>query len=251
MEVTGTQAQPRPAAPLASDAASATEAPLASDAALGSPATTSRPDLTVDDLVGKARAGDREAFSDLVVRFQDVVYNIIHQRLGDADASLDAAQETFVNAYSGIATFRGEASFKSWLLAISLREAENQRRKKRRQLPAGALNGQDPPARQPSPGTAPRGDDDAALVRRALREADEDDAQLILLRDVENLSYLEIAEALGVPIGTVKSGLSRARARLRTALEAPLVPLDSGIISSSMSRPPSGVAEARKTGEDH
>jgi RNA polymerase sigma-70 factor (ECF subfamily) len=180
--------------------------------------------VDVPALVARSRTGDREAFSALVLRFQDVVYNIIHQRLGDADAALDAAQETFVNAYSGIATFRGEASFKSWLLAIALREAENQRRKKKRQLPAGGLNGVDPADRGPSPDHGASSDDDAALVRRALREADEDDARLILLRDLENLSYLEIAEALGVPIGTVKSGLSRARARLRTALERALEP---------------------------
>lgn len=175
-------------------------------------------------LVARSRSGDREAFSALVLRFQDIVYNIIHQRLGDADAALDAAQETFVNAYSGIATFRGEASFKSWLLAIALREAENQRRKKRRQLPAGALNGVDPHDHQPGPDHGASSEDDAALVRRALQDADEDDARLILLRDLENLSYLEIAEALGVPVGTVKSGLSRARARLRVSLERALEP---------------------------
>ncbi|MBI3726576.1 hypothetical protein HY251_21840, partial [bacterium] len=106
------------------------------------------PEMTGDDvpaLVGRSRTGDREAFSVLVERFQDVVYNMIHQRLGDPHLALDAAQETFVNAFLGLSGFRGEASFKSWLLSIALREAENQRRKRNRQLPAGALApGMDP-----------------------------------------------------------------------------------------------------------
>ena len=87
--------------------------------------------MTADDvpaLVVRSRSGDRDAFSVLVERFQDVVYNMIHQRLGDSHLALDAAQETFVNAFLGLPGFRGEASFKSWLCSIALREAEKQRR---------------------------------------------------------------------------------------------------------------------------
>lgn len=214
MEVTGTRVQPR----TASSEAPAETAPATSP---GTAPARSAGDPEVEALVARSRDGDREAFSELVVRFQDVVYNIIHQRLGDADASLDAAQEAFVKAYSGLSKFRGESSFKCWLLTISLREAENQRRKRKRQLPAGELAGVDPPAHEPAPGSWLEVSDDVASVRRALAEADEHDAQLILLRDVEDLSYQEIADALGVALGTVKSGLSRARARLRAALEQP------------------------------
>jgi RNA polymerase sigma-70 factor (ECF subfamily) len=176
----------------------------------------------VDDtaaLVSRSRQGDREAFSTLVVRLQDVVYNLCYQRLSDAEAALDAAQEAFVKAFAALESYRGEASFKSWVCAIALREAENQRRKRVRQLPATALVDQDPRDGGPPPDASLESQDEVALVRRTLTEVDEEDAQLILLRDIENLSYLEIAEALGVPLGTVKSGLNRARARLKVALE--------------------------------
>ncbi len=171
-------------------------------------------------LVARSRDGDREAFSALVVRFQDVVYNLCQKRLPqDSEAALDAAQEAFVKAWNALASYRQEASFKSWLCAIALREAENQRRKRKRQLPGGALADHDPSDNGPPPSSAIEADDDVALVRRTLGEVDEEDARLILLRDIENMSYLEIAEALGVPLGTVKSSLSRARARLKVALE--------------------------------
>jgi RNA polymerase sigma-70 factor (ECF subfamily) len=173
------------------------------------------------DLVARSRGGDRDAFSELVRRFQDLVYNIISQRLSDADAALDAAQETFVKAYSNLASFRGESSFKCWLLSIALREAENQRRRRHRQLRAVALADRDPADGSPGPGAGIEVSDDVARVRSALAEAEEHDARLILLRDVEDLSYAEIAETLGVAVGTVKSGLSRARARLRAAIESP------------------------------
>ncbi len=185
-------------------------------------------------LVKKSRTGDREAFSALVIQFQDVVYNMIYQRLGDADSALDAAQETFVKAFAQLASFKGESSFKTWLLSIALNEAENQRRAKKKHR-AGSLDGQDGVAasladRGPSPTADVETRDEVALVQRALQQADEEDAKLILLRDLENLSYLEIAEVLGVPLGSVKSGLNRARARLRATLER--------VLTSSVLAPP-------------
>jgi RNA polymerase sigma-70 factor (ECF subfamily) len=181
----------------------------------------------VSALVEKSRAGDREAFSSLVLLHQDAVYNMAFQRLGDADAALDAAQETFVKAFSQLAKFRGESSFKTWLLSIALNEAANQHRSRRRHR-AGSLEGREGvlpiPDQTPSPTAALETLDEVALVQRALQEADEDDAKLILLRDLENLSYGEIATVLQVPVGTVKSGLNRARGRLRAALERSMAP---------------------------
>lgn len=187
----------------------------------------------VPGLVKRSRSGDREAFSTLVIQFQDTVYNMVYQRLGDAEAALDAAQETFVKAFSQLDKFRGESSFKTWLLSIALNEAENQRRTKKKHR-AGRLDGSEGDARPiadrgPEPSADVEMRDEVALVQRALHEADEEDAKLILLRDLENLSYLEISEALQVPVGTVKSGLNRARARLRVALER--------VLSSSVSAP--------------
>src|SRR5579871_832046 len=181
--------------------------------------TDSSPLPDVPALVGRSRTGDREAFSMLVERFQDVVYNMIHQRLGDPHLALDAAQETFVNAFLGLSSFRGDASFKTWLLTIALREAENQRRKRNRQLPARPLtDGMDPRDGSESPLHAAAAGDRVALVREALAEADEDDARLILLKDMEDMTYVEISGALGIPVGTVKSGLSRARTRLHAKI---------------------------------
>jgi len=185
--------------------------------------------MTQDDvsaLVKKSRSGDKDAFSTLVVQFQDVVYNMAFRRLGDADAALDAAQETFVKAFSTLEKFRGESSFRTWLLAIALREAENQRRSKTRQLrrarPIG--QGEEFAANGAQPAASAEVADDVLALERALQEADAEDAKLILLRDIENLTYLEISEALEVPLNTVRSGLHRARARLRAALERVVAP---------------------------
>jgi RNA polymerase sigma-70 factor, ECF subfamily len=177
-------------------------------------------DVDVPALVKRSRQGDRDAFSALVVRFQDDVYNIVLQRLGDREAAFDAAQETFVKAFESLGTFQGRSAFKSWLLAIALNEAENQRRKRRRDVsPAqdAIINGLADGGRSPS--SSAEHEDDMALLHRVLEAADADDARLILLRDLENLSYSDIAEALSVPVGTVKSGIHRARLRLRAAFE--------------------------------
>ncbi|HZU97642.1 MAG TPA: sigma-70 family RNA polymerase sigma factor [Planctomycetota bacterium] len=172
----------------------------------------------VSALVQKSRAGDKHAFSALVVRFQDLVYNIIHQRLGDADATFDAAQETFVKAFTSLDKLRADASFKAWLLAIALREAENVRRRAKRGPRIGG-DVREAVDQGPLPSSHAESAEDVLLVRRALEEASEEDARLVLLRDLENLSYAEIADALGIPIGSVRSGLHRARARIRVALE--------------------------------
>ncbi len=178
-------------------------------------------------LVKRSRSGDKDAFSNLVVRFQDAVYNMAYRRLGDADAALDASQETFVKAFSSLEKFRGESSFKTWLLAIALREAENQKRTKARQLRrARPFQREDelPSSGGPSPSLPAEVADDVAQVERALLEADSEDAKIILLRDVENLSYQEISEVLEVPLNTVRSSLHRARGKLRAALERPMSP---------------------------
>jgi RNA polymerase sigma-70 factor (ECF subfamily) len=176
-------------------------------------------EVDVPTLVTRSRKGDREAFSALVLHFQDAVYNIVLRRLGDRDAAFDAAQETFVKAFESLAKFEGRSAFKSWLLSIALNEAENQRRKRRREVPAGGALELGIEDKGPPPSSSLELEDDVALLHRVLAEADAEDARLILLRDLEDLSYAEIAEALSIPIGTVKSGIHRARLRIREAFE--------------------------------
>ncbi len=178
------------------------------------------------DLVKAAAAGDREAFDDLVGRYQGQIVNLARAMTGgDADVD-DMAQEIFVRAWRSLARFRGEAAFRTWLYGIALNviRTHRTRRSRLRTLlwspPAETLDDPLERVRDEDPGVEQkivmRDAIDRALSRlpAGLREA-------LVLRDVQGLEYREIAAALGVPVGTVESRIFRARQRLRPLL-APL-----------------------------
>lgn len=199
----------------------------------------SRPeaDPALDDLLRRAQAGELVAFNGLVLRFQDAVYSLVVRMLGQREAAEDVTQEAFVAAWQHLATFRG-GSFRSWLFTIAANRARDELRRRGRR-PSVSLDAArddpdradlDPPDRGPSPeGVAEQAELRAAL-ETALRELPDDWREVVVLSDIHGLDYAEIAQATGVAVGTVKSRLSRARARLRT------IALASGELSEAAQR---------------
>jgi RNA polymerase sigma-70 factor (ECF subfamily) len=182
-----------------------------------------------DALVTASRRGDRAAFSDLVTRHQDRVYRLCVRWLGDPNLAEETAQDVFLSAWRAIGNFRSEARFDTWLRRITVNKCRNRRlshlrraRDRHDSLEGDPNTDERPPLQlvHGGPGPAARLDRTEAqdLLNRALSELDDDHRAVVLLRDLEDLTYEEIAELLDVPRGTVKSRLHRARVALAAQL---------------------------------
>ena len=188
--------------------------------------------MTDAQLVERALAGSEDGFRTLVSRHQRSVYNLLARMLRNPALAEDLAQETFLKAFSALASFRRGAAFSTWLYAIALNQVRTEYRRRKSvkgqamlSLDAAAGPGDDPDGRPSEPaGTGPGPADEAsrkeeaALLHRALSRLDEEYREAVVLRDLEGLSYEEIAEAVGVPPGTVRSRIHRGRAALREIL---------------------------------
>jgi RNA polymerase sigma-70 factor (ECF subfamily) len=191
------------------------------------------PDL---DLLEAFRAGDQGAFDLLVDRHQTRVYRLCVRLLGDRDAALDAAQESFVKAWRALPRFQGNARFSTWLTRISINQCRNELRKRGTVKHTRPLSlddrvpGTDVARIATLEGDAPtplermRGSEVAQAFARALDALDPDSREVLMLTEVESLSYERIAEVLDVPTGTVRSRLHRARAEVRRRMAAVLDP---------------------------
>ncbi|CAN5829446.1 RNA polymerase sigma factor RpoE [soil metagenome] len=175
------------------------------------------------DLAGRAARGDVDAYSEIVRRYQQLAFRTAYLITRHPEEAEDAAQEAFIKAYRALPRFRVGSSFRPWLLRIVANEAQNRRRSAGRRL---ALTRRLVLSR-PSAGAAPSAER-AALTdesHRALLEAVDrlpyGDRLIITCRYFLDLPEAETAEMLGIARGTVKSRLSRARARLRRELGAP------------------------------
>jgi RNA polymerase sigma-70 factor (ECF subfamily) len=176
-----------------------------------------------DALVAAAQRGDHAAFTGIVQRYQRAVYRIAYGLTRNASDSDDLAQETFLRAYQAIGRFRVGEPLYPWLSRIAVNLAYSLFRRRRRR-PEDSIEplveagrewaGPDDPARE-------AGERDAVEhMQRAFAELSDDHQAVLVLRVVEGLSYDEISQALEVPVGTVMSRLSRARAELRAKVEA-------------------------------
>jgi RNA polymerase sigma-70 factor (ECF subfamily) len=185
-------------------------------------------------LVSAAQRGDIDSFNALVRLYEGRVYNLSYRMLGDADSAADASQEAFLSAYRNLRAFRG-GSFRSWLLRIATNACYDALRLRKRR-PAISLDmavdedADESPLQIPDESSGP----DELILRRELASAiqtglgelPEDQRMTVVLSDIEGLSYDEIAQITGTNLGTVKSRLSRGRARLRDVLRAgELLPL--------------------------
>jgi RNA polymerase sigma-70 factor (ECF subfamily) len=172
------------------------------------------------DLISSARKGDLNAFNQLVLLYQSRVYNLAYRILGDTDAAEDVTQEAFISAYGSIRGFKG-GSFKAWILRIVTNACydEIRRRKRRPTTSLEALFISDyADYQEESPEEEALRSELNSLLQEGIETLPPDQRITLVLSDVEGMSYKEIAEVTKVSIGTVKSRLSRGRARLRDFL---------------------------------
>ena len=174
------------------------------------------------DLVGRARRGDREAFTQLIVQYQVPLYNMALRMVGGPDDAADIAQESFLRAWEKIRTLR-DAPFKSWLFQIAANLCYDHFRRGRRY---GVMPEEDQTGNvvglgitTPDPQERAEASERNKLVRESIEALEHDMRIAIILRDVNGMAYDEIAGVLRVPLGTVKSRIARARAQVQERLQ--------------------------------
>ncbi len=193
------------------------------------------PDGTDVELVERAQRGDKRAFEMLVVKYQRRIERLIARMVRDVDLVQDIAQESFIRAYRALPQFRGDAAFYTWLYRIAVNTAKKAMVDLKRDLlvtessRAGANDDDDETSRverELTTGETPEGllasKEIAEAVNAAIEALSPDLRQAITLREIEGLSYEEIAELMNCPIGTVRSRIFRAREAISLRLR-PLV----------------------------
>ena len=173
-------------------------------------------------LVERARAGDQEAFAELVRSHQDDMYTLAFRLTADRDLAADVAQEAMIRAWRGIGGFRGDASFSTWLYRITANTAWTLRARRRRRAWLPLELAERVPAPQTPESHPETAGDTEALRRRlvtALARLPAGARQVVVLKDVEGMSHVEIAATLGITTTAAKVRLHRARLRLRRLLE--------------------------------
>lgn len=178
-------------------------------------------DSTSDaDYVRRLQRGETEAFEMLVRRHEKTIFNLVYRMLGDYDEAAEVSQEVFLSAYRAIGQFRGDANFSTWLYRIALNHTSTRRKTLiRRQQRNVAIEDTEPVRDlQPGPAEAMEKKEIRERVQRALNSLEPDDATVILLRDLQDIPYEEVARLLEIPVGTVKSRLHRARQALKSQL---------------------------------
>jgi RNA polymerase sigma-70 factor (ECF subfamily) len=180
------------------------------------------------ELVTELQAGSETAFDWLVTHYHGPVYNLILSMLGDGSDAADGTQEVFLKAFRGIRSFRQGSSLKTWLYRIAIREALNHKRWFKRHLQKNVSIDAEPEEGHhpieiedlgPTPFEQLASHEIQAAVQGALQQIQEVFRGAVILRDLEGLSYEEIAEVLECSVGTVKSRILRGRRALRDLLE--------------------------------
>ena len=194
-------------------------------------------------LLKQAQNGDRTAYGQIVLTYQDRLYNAVLRLVGDADEAAEVTQEAFTRGLMKIDSFRGEASAYTWLFRIAMNLAISQLRKVQRHRTfsldrpspngngrRGSGTGTEDQAsglvdrvsqdRAPSPAEAAEGRERGEQVLAALGRLDPEYRAVLVMRDVEGFDYQQMAEVLGLPLGTLKSRLFRARLALRDEMKA-------------------------------
>jgi RNA polymerase sigma-70 factor (ECF subfamily) len=178
-------------------------------------------------LIQAAKRGDVDSFNALVLAYQDVAYTVAYRIMGEPHSAADAAQEAFISAYQKLHQFRGD-SFKPWLMRIVTNACYDELRRRQRRpatsldalsdvQPADGLQLHSP---QENPEQHAQRSELNTAIQDCINDLPDDQRVIAVLSDVESYAYQEIADITGLPLGTVKSRLSRARSRLRDCLRA-------------------------------
>lgn len=171
------------------------------------------------ELVRRARRGDAEAFRALVETYQTQVYRLALRLCGESGAE-DAAQEAFLSAWRALPRFRGECRFSTWLYRLTTNAAIDYLRREKKQRTEGDIDTLELADDSLTPQERAEQSDTRQRVQRAMSALTAEHREILLLRYMQELDYGEIAAALHISEGTVKSRISRAKGRLRELLAA-------------------------------
>lgn len=183
--------------------------------------------VTDKELVERVQAGDKSAFNVLVQKYQPKIITLVNRYVNDPSAAMDVAQEAFVKAYRGLDSFRGESAFYTWLYRIAINTAKNYLVAEKRRTPDSEIDCQDAELYSDnlalrdnaSPERMLLTDEIRDTVSVAIQKLPEDLKIAITLRELEGMSYEDIATAMECPIGTVRSRIFRAREAIDRVLE--------------------------------
>ena len=176
------------------------------------------------ELIEKAARGSRDAFGELVRRYQQKALALSNRLCGNPEDGADAAQEAFLSAWRNLSAFRGDAQFSTWLYRlVSNASMDILRRRQRQDAHAGpSFDDEETGFDAPDPSPAPQDIVERRELRQELQDAlqklSPERREVLILREIHQLSYEEIADALSLDIGTVKSRIHRAREALRKIL---------------------------------
>ena len=182
--------------------------------------------MTEKDLIRRAKSGDQDAFGQLVLTHQNKVYTLCVHMVTNREEAEDLAQEAFLKAWRSLSSFQEESSFATWMHRLTTNVCLDYLRKQtRRQNISTAVSLDDeesgwsePADHTQDPQQQLEQQEQRQVLAKALNELPEHHRRLLIMRELSGLSYQEIADALNMDLGTVKSGISRARERLRKIL---------------------------------
>lgn len=191
-------------------------------------------DAYQDGLLEGLQAGREESYETLIARFEHPIYNLVMRLVNDPADANDVVQEVFLKVFRNVRTFRGQSSLKTWIYRIAVNEAYNHRRwfsRHRKQEVGLEPEDEGSPALRDSisdPGRTPfdwaLNEERHILIEAALQDVNPSFRAAVVLRDMDDLSYEEIADIMQVSMGTVKSRIMRGRESLRKSLESRLSP---------------------------
>ena len=178
-------------------------------------------------LVERVQQGDKSAFDILVLKYQSKIIQLVNRYVHDPDEAMDVAQEAFIKAYRAIGRFRGDSAFYTWIYRIAINTAKNYLVASGRRPPAGDIDAQDAEQYEGATGLREYATPERMLLKDeiektvadAIDELPDDLKTAITLRELEGLSYEEIAQTMECPIGTVRSRIFRARDAIDTKLK--------------------------------
>ena len=185
-------------------------------------------DRKVDQaLVERVQKGDKAAFDLLVLKYQNKIIQLVNRYVRDADEAMDVAQEAFLKAYRAIDRFRGDSAFYTWIYRIAINTAKNHLVASSRRPPGGDIDAQEAEQYDSAAGlreydTPERlllKDEIQATIAQAIEALPDDLKTAITLRELEGMSYEEIAQTMECPIGTVRSRIFRARDAIDNSLK--------------------------------
>lgn len=180
-------------------------------------------------LIDQTKAGDLDAYNRLVLEYQSLAFNVALRIMGDGPSASDATQEAFISAYENLEKFRG-GSFKAWLLRILTNACYDEHRRRKRRASTSldemqemmdGLEGDDSALMQtpPDPEASVERGELVQAIRRCLDQLTLEFRSVVVLADVQEMDYKQVSQVLKIPLGTVKSRLARARARLQECLQ--------------------------------